>query len=185
MRKSALVVILLFVISVTSRAQHVSVSTNALGWADYGTVNLSAGVSLSRHLSFEAGGRYNPFSFQRQSGLTVRNQRKTAFAGVRYWPWYVFSGWWMGIKGQWSEYSRTGLRRFAVDEGTGYGIGLSTGYTWMISKRFNLDFGIGGWEGRLYEHTLYHCLKCMEIRESGPKNFITLDDVSVSLMIMF
>ncbi len=185
MRKSALVVILLFVISVTSRAQHVSVSTNALGWADYGTVNLSAGVSLSRHLSFEAGGRYNPFSFQRQSGLTVRNQRKTAFAGVRYWPWYVFSGWWMGVKGQWSEYSRTGIWRFAVDEGTGYGIGLSTGYTWMISKRFNLDFGIGGWGGRLYEHTLYHCLKCMEIRESSPKNFIALDDVSVSLMIMF
>lgn len=177
--------ILLFVILFTSRAQHMSVSTNVLGWADYGTINLSAEVSLARHFSFEAGGRYNPFSFQRQSGLTVRNQQKTAYAGVRYWPWYVFSGWWMGIKGQWSEYSRTGIWRFAVDEGKRYGVGLSAGYTWMISKGFNIDFGIGGWGGRIYDHTLYHCLKCMEIRETGPKNFIALDDVSVSLMIIF
>lgn len=185
MKRLVVTGILLFVILFTSRAQHMSVSTNVLGWVDYGTINLSAGVSLARHFSFEAGGRYNPFSIQRQSGLTVRNQQKTAFASVRYWPWYVFSGWWIGIKGQWSEYSKTGIWRFAVDEGKRYGVGLSAGYTWMISKGFNIDFGIGGWSGRMYDHTLYHCLKCMEIREAGSKNFIALDDVSVSFMIMF
>lgn len=178
-------ILFVFFAAFSSEAQHVSLSTNALQWANCGTVNLSAGVSLARHFSFEAGGRYNPFSYQRKSGLTVQNQQKTAFAGVRYWPWYVFSGWWAGVKGQWSDYSRTGIWRYAIDEGTRIGVGLSAGYTWMISKKVNLDFGIGGWGGRQTKYTLYHCKQCMEIRESGPKNFIVLDDVSVSLMIMF
>lgn len=177
--------VIFFLFAFSAEAQHISVSTNALQWANYGTANLEMGISIARHFSLEAGGRYNPFSYSKKSGLTVRNCQKTAYAGIRYWPWYVFSGWWAGIKGQWSDYSKTGIWRYAVDEGTRFGIGLSAGYTWMISKRINLDFGIGGWGGRQTEYTLYHCTKCMDIRESGPGNFIALDDVAISLMIMF
>lgn len=36
-------------------AQHVSFSTNAVQWANLGTVNANFGVSVSRHFSIEAG----------------------------------------------------------------------------------------------------------------------------------
>lgn len=104
---------------------------------------------------------------------------------MRWWPWYVFSGWWISGKAQYSKFSDTGLWRYALNEGTAVGLVLSAGYTLMVSKRVNLEFGIGGWGGRNLKHTLYHCPLCMEIRESGPRNFISIDDVSVSFMYMF
>lgn len=166
-------------------AQHVSLSTNAVQWANLGTVNANVGVSVSRHFSIEAGARYNPFAFHKPSGLMIQNKQTTAYAGMRWWPWYVFSGWWISGKAQYSKFSDTGLWRYALNEGTGVGLVLSAGYTLMVSKRVNLEFGIGGWGGRNLKHTLYHCPLCMEIRESGPRNFISIDDVSVSFMYMF
>lgn len=43
-----------------SQAQSFSVSTNIADWANFGTVNLEAGMSVSRHFSIVAGGHYNP-----------------------------------------------------------------------------------------------------------------------------
>ena len=172
-------------IDIRAGAQHVSISTNALQWANLGTVNANAGLSVARHFSLEAGARYNPFTFHKSSGMMLRNKQTTAYAGVRWWPWYVFSGWWISGRGQYSRFSDTGIWRYALNEGTGVGLVLSGGYTWMVSKKINIEFSIGGWAGRYLDHKLYHCPSCMEIRESGPKNFIAPDDVSVSFMYMF
>lgn len=165
--------------------QHVSVSTNAVQWANFGTVNMNAGVSMARHLSVEAGFRYNPFTFHKSSGLMMRNQQTTAFAGVRWWPWYVFSGWWISGRGQYSKFSDTGIWRYALNEGSRVGAVLSCGYTWMVSRKINIEFGIGGWGGIYLNHNLYHCPSCMESRECSSGAFGTLDDLSVSVMYMF
>lgn len=167
-----------------SKAQHFALSTNLLEWADLGTVNLNAAVSASRHFSIEAGTRYNPFKFTKQSGLEIMDRETTAYVGAKYWPWYVFSGMWIGCKVQYSDFENTGIWRYAIDEGKGVGGGLSIGYTLMVTPHFNIDFGIGGWGGRLFEHTLYHCLNCMVVRENGPKYFLKLDEISISLMFI-
>ena len=44
----------------------------------------------------------------------------TFAAGARWWPWYVFSGWWVGLKGQYSDYVKTGVWRPALEEGNTY-----------------------------------------------------------------
>ncbi len=166
-------------------AQNVAVSTNALDWLNYGTVNLNVGMDVSRHFSVEAGARYNPWSFNRKSGLSVWNRQVTAFAGVRYWPWYIFSGWWIAARCQYSDFSNTGVWRYALDEGKALGASLSFGYTLMLSRHFNMEFGAGVWGGQLLEHSLYHCPRCMKVRESGPRAFIKLDNISVSVMYVF
>lgn len=130
-------------------AQNVAISTNAVDWLNFGTVNLSVGVDVARHFSLEAGARYNPWSFSKSSGLAIRNQQTTAFAGVRFWPWYIFSGWWIAARCQYSRFSDTGIWRYALNEGTALGAGLSFGYTLMISKHFNLEFGAGVWGGEI------------------------------------
>lgn len=167
------------------KAQHFTIQTNAVQWAELGTINAAVGISTSRHFSLEAGFRYNPFTFHKSSGLTIKNQKTSVYAGIRYWPWYVFSGWWISGRGQWEKFSDTGLWRYALNEGSRAGIVLSTGYTWMISKKINIEFGIGGWGGRYIDHMLYHCPSCMEVRESGPGGFIAIDDLSVSFVYIF
>lgn len=168
-----------------SRTQF-ALSTDIVDWANFGTVNLEAGVSVHQHFSIQAGAKYNPWNFHtRKLGLQMHNKQTTAYTGFRYWPWYVFSGWWVGAQVQYTDYSETGIWRHALNQGQALGGGASFGYTLMLHERFNIEFGAGLWAGRLLKYNLYCCPECMEIRESGPKNFVALNDVSVSFMYVF
>ncbi len=179
-----LLAVILICCGFSLNAQRVSLSTNALDLA-LGSANLSAGVSVSRHFSLEVGGVYNPHGFVKESGLQVRNRHINGYAAVRYWPWYVFSGWWVSAKAQYSDFSRTGTWRIALEEGKAVGGGFSGGYTLMLSKRVNVDFGLGFWGGRKFDYHMYHCVNCMNIREEGQKWFIAPDKISISFMFVF
>lgn len=165
------------------------ISTNLFDWADFGTVNLDLGVAVSRHLSVQVGAKYNPWQFEGKGPISLKqNQQKSASVGLRYWPWYVYSGWWICAKAQYCDYAETGIWRQAYDAGKALGGGLSAGYTLMVSKHFNIELGAGLWGGRLLEHTLADCPDpdCMaNPRESGPKNFIAVNDLNVSFHWVF
>lgn len=169
-----------------SRKTQVALSTDLVDWANLGTVNLEAGVSLHQHFSVHAGAKYNPWNFKTHNlGLALYNKQTTAYAGFRYWPWYVLSGWWVGAQAQYTDYAETGVWRHALDAGKAIGGGVSFGYTLMLHENLNLEFGAGVWAGRRFEHTLYCCPDCMKVRESGPGNFVALNDISISLMYVF
>ena len=152
-------------------AQKFSFSTNLLDWTNLGTLNLQAGISASRHLTLHAGVRYNPWQFgSPDKGNLFQNKARTVSTGVRYWPWNVYSSWWFGAQLQGEEYNRGGwifnrvtpLKERVTEEGRAYGIGLSGGYQYMLSKYFNLDFGIGLWGG-WHTYTWYACPRCGRI----------------------
>lgn len=183
--KLAYGIILLLMVTERLEAQNVSISTNAVDWANFGTVNVETGVGVAQHISLLVGGHYNPWEFQTGKGYRLHNQQATGYFGVRWWPWYVFSGWWIGAKMQFSSFSRTGIWRPALEEGKSLGAGLSFGYTLMIHKNINIDFGAGFWGGRHLEYSLYECPECMSIRERGARYFIAPDDLSVSISFVF
>lgn len=163
-----------------------ALSTDVVDWANFGTINMEAGFSVHQHFSVQAGAKYNPWTFKTHKlGLPLYNKQTTAYAGFRYWPWYVFSGWWVGAQMQYKGYSETGIWRHALDTGKAFGGGLSFGYTLMLTENLNLEFGAGVWAGRRFDHTLYCCPECMKVRESGPGNFVALNDVSLSIMYVF
>lgn len=168
-----------------TQAQKISIGTNLVDWANLGTANLEVGASVSQHFSLMAGARYNPWEFKTPKGFEMYNRQTTGYIGTRYWPWYVFSGWWAGAKVQYSSFSKTGLWRAALEEGKSIGAGLSFGYTVMLHEHVNIEFGAGLWGGRHFEYALYECPRCMQIREIGPKYFIAPDDISVSIMFVF
>lgn len=169
-----------------SRKTQVALSTDLVDWANFGTVNLETGVSLHQHFSVHAGAKYNPWNFKTHNlGLALYNKQTTAYAGFRYWPWYVLSGWWIGAQAQYTDYAETGVWRHALDTGKAMGGGVSFGYTLMLHENLNLEFGAGVWAGRRFEHTLYCCPDCMKVRENGPGNFVALNDISISLMYVF
>lgn len=168
------------------RKTSLALSTNLVDWANLGTANLEAGVSIHRHFSLHLGAKFNPWNFKtHKMGLDLYNKQTTSYAGFRYWPWYVYSGWWLGAQAQYTGYSETGVWRHALDTGKAIGAGLSFGYTLMLHENINLEFGAGLWAGRRLQHTLYCCPDCMRVRQSGPGNFVALNDVSLSVMYVF
>jgi len=161
-----------------------TVGTNVAQWANFGTPNLELGVAVSRHFTLDVGARYNGWGFKTKK-TPIWNKQQTYYGGFRYWPWYTYSGFWMGLKGQYSKASNTGIWRPALEEHTGAGAGLSLGYTFMISKNFNFEIGMGAWGGKYLKYTLYECPECMEIRDQGARWFGALDDISLSFYYVF
>lgn len=163
-----------------------ALSTNVLEWGNFGTANLEVGVGLAQHVSLHAGVKYNPWEYSdKRAELPVRNNQTTCFIGARWWLWYVLSGWWVGAKVQYSDYEKTGIWRPAVEDGVKVGGGLSFGYTLMLHKNLNLEFATGIWGGSQVKYDLYCCHKCMNVRETGVRGFIGLDDISIALMFVF
>ena len=188
MKRLLLIGVLGLILPLAASAQIWTVQTNVLDWAALGTANIELGASVSQHFSLFAGGRYNPWEFQdEKNNIPVMNQQQTAYLGFRYWPWYVNSGWWIAFKGQYMfSFSNTGIWRAALREGkNGYGGGLSAGYTFMLSKHFNLELGAGAWAGVFQEYGFYGSTKKYDVREEGRKTFIFPDQVSLSFVYVF
>ena len=168
------------------QAQKVSVSTNLYHWATLGTINLEGSISVAQHLSVHVGGRFNPWTMTAsKSGIPYYLHQKTSYAGIRYWPWYIHSGWWLGGKLQYMDYAETGIWRPAIETGRAIGLGLAGGYSLMLNKHWNLDFGIGGWGGYMPSHSLYGSERNPYIREEGPKVFVWPDEMIIAFSYVF
>lgn len=168
-----------------SSAQKVSVSTNLLDYICLGTFNVDASYSLSQHWSIVAGARYNPFTFHKGDAERQFQYRQQSYSlGVRAWPWHTFSGWWFAGKLRYQEYNIGGILSRDTEEGDRAGIGLYAGYTYMISRHFNIEFGLGAWSGAAW-YRKYSCPVCGFTIENGRKWFLHPDDFMVSLAYVF
>ncbi len=159
--------------------QEYSVSTNILDYADMGTMNIEAACGVARHWTVTAGLRYNPFSFGEGQEERADMQRSVS-AGARYWPWHIFSGWWMSGKLRYQEYRFGGPGFPYSAQGDRYGGSLSGGFTYMVGNHFNVEAGIGVWAG--YDrYTAFRCLHCGRITGQGSKYFVLPDDFLLSI----
>lgn len=183
MRKTIIAALLLLLCLRPLPAQNYALSTNILGYADFGTLNLEFSYGVARHWSVGAGFRYNPFSFGGGEDLVSRRQRSLS-AGTRYWPWHIFSGWWLSAEIRYQEYNSGGLVSPETSEGDRFGAGLGGGYTYMLGPHLNLDFGLGFWSG--YElYTAYDCQTCGRVVDKGGKFFILPADILLALTFIF
>ena len=170
---------------ISARAQGWSIGTNFVQWANYGTVNVEAGYALNRHFSLAFGGRLNAWAFHpKNQDYPMMNKQSTLYAGARYCPWYVFSGWWFGAKAQYSHIRPGGIIGPSFENEHAVGAGLSAGYTLMLTKNLNLEIGVGGWAGGyvFYERFIG---SNPAVVDSGPRGFIKLDDIILSLTYLF
>lgn len=69
-------------------------------------------------------------------------------------------------------------------EGDAYGVGISAGYSLMLSRRINLDFGIGIWGGKYFYRT-YACPTCGKTISEGHSFFILPSEADLSLVYIF
>lgn len=162
-------------------AQEVALSTNLLDLANFGTLNLEASYGVSQHWSLNAGLKYNPFKY---ANGYARNMQRAISVGTRYWPWHIFSGWWVSAAVRYQEYNQGGIFSPTTSEGDRFGGVLGGGYTYMISPHFNLDFGLAAWTG--YElFKTYSCPTCGKVTDKGGRIFLLPSDIILSVTYIF
>ena len=133
-------VICLIALCRPASAQTFSVSTDLLGYARLGTMNLDASYAVSRRWSVIAGARYNPFTFRKGDPEKQFQSRQQSYAvGMRLWPWHTWSGWWFAGKLRYQEYNEGGILSITTEEGDRFGAGLYAGYTHSLT--WNLEPG--------------------------------------------
>ena len=166
-------------------AQKFSISTDLLGYARLGTMNLEASYALGRHWSMTAGARYNPFTVRKGDEENQFQYRQQSYSiGTRVWPWHIWSGWWFAGKVRYQEYNYGGILSDETEEGDRFGVGLYSGYTHMINPHLNLEFGLGMWNG-LSIYKTYSCPVCGITVDTGKKYFLLPDDIMISLVYVF
>lgn len=185
MRGLLLSVFILCMAAFQSAAQKYSLSTNLVDYALLGTLNAETSFSVSRHWSVTAGMKYNPFTFHEGDSRRQFQYRQQSYSlGARFWPWHSLSGWWIAAKLRWQEYNYGGILSREAEEGDRVGAGLSAGYTYMISKHFNMEFGLGAWSGKSW-YRRYSCPSCGLTVDDGRKWFLLPDDVIISFAYVF
>ena len=171
--------------SMMSHAQKFSISTNLLDYVALGTLNADVSYAFSRHWSVVAGARYNPFTFGAgESGGQFQSRQQSYSAGVRLWPWHIWSGWWFASKIRYQEYNIGGILSQKTSEGDRCGIGVYSGYTHMLSPHFNIEFGLGFWGG-MDVYKVYSCPECGYTVDDGKRGFILPGDIMISLVYVF
>ena len=166
-------------------AQKAGVAVNLLDCAALGTLNIDASYAVSRRWSLTAGARYNPFTFRQGEPERQFQVRQQSYSiGARLWPWHTMSGWWFAAKLRYQEYNHGGVLSRETQEGDRAGAGLYAGYTHMLSRHFNLEFGVGLWAGADF-YRRYSCTVCGTTIGDGTKPFVLPDDIAVSIVYVF
>ena len=161
-----------------------SVSTNITDYVYLVTPNLDVQLAVARHVTIDAGVKYNGWSFKYGTSDEMKNRQWTASLGARWWPWYTYSGWWVGSSLQYQEYDRGGLFYNYGESGDAFGLALSGGYSMQINSWLNFDFGLSVWGGYT-QYKKYACAYCGKLLEEGGKPFILPNEVRVALMFIF
>ena len=166
-------------------AQSWSASVNTIDYLNFGTIGAEASAAVSRHFTVNASAKVNPWTFHRgDPDIQMQNRHQTYALGARWWPWNVYSGWWVSCYAQYQEYNRGGIFRRRTEEGDAFGMGLSAGWSLMLHSNINLDLGLGFWGGRKI-YTEYECPWCGRVTDTGAKWFLMPNELIVALLFTF
>ena len=185
MKRAIIILVAGLSLSLTSFAQDLSVATNLVDYVNLGTLNAEASVAASRHISVGASARVNPWTFHKgDPGKQMQNRHQTYAVGFRFWPWHIYSGWWISGVAQYQEYNRGGIIAQQTEEGDAFGLSLGGGYSLMVHEHLNLDFGLSVWGGQK-TYITYACPSCGRITDKGSKWFVMPNELRVALQYIF
>ncbi len=166
-------------------AQKVAIKNNLL-YDVTATPNLALEIAMSRKTTLELGAGLNWFDFsdnKKFKHLLVQPE-------LRWWTCDVFNGHFFGLHGHAAQFNVGGwdipvgrLDTFKNKryEGYLYGGGVSYGYQWLLSPRWNLEASIGGGYALIYFDE-YPCIECGTKIEDGKYNYWGITKASLSFI---
>lgn len=132
------VAIIVFVIAlgaVKVQAQFYSVRTNLLGWAT-ATPNIGFGIDFNRKVSLDLTLNVNPLKTPKFSTSGIALQQ-----GLRFWFLESNIGTFLGVHLTEAVYDVGNAK--TTYKGFLGGVGFSVGYSWLLSKRWNVGVELG------------------------------------------
>lgn len=146
------------------------------------SVSLGTEIKVGERYSFDLSVSYNPWEFDVNKNM----KHILVQPEIRYWLCEPFNGHFFGLHGLYAHYNLTGLpfsdyMKNSRLQGDLYGIGLSYGYQWSLSKRWAVEgnFGVG------YVHASYDryaCKTCKDYIGSEKKNYFAPTKASLSVI---
>ncbi|MDD2289021.1 MAG: DUF3575 domain-containing protein [Bacteroidales bacterium] len=132
----------LFFYSYLLSAQEVAIKSNIFYDATT-TFNLGVEVALSKQVSLEFSGNYNPWNFSQYRKI----KHWMIQPEVRYWSRAVLSGHYFGFHGLISQFNVGNIPFLGLEgvrhQGFLYGGGISYGYLWRLTSRVGLEVSLG------------------------------------------
>ena len=172
----------------TLNAQKAAVKTNFAYWGTAGSPNAGLEFSLGKKTTLELGGGFNLWEFNDNK----RAKHWLAQPELRYWFCESFNGHFIGLHGHGAKFNVGGwdipvgrLKAFKDHryEGYLYGAGLSYGYQWVLSPRWNMELSLGGGYARIH-YNQYPCATCGTKEAEGDYNYWGVTKAAVSLIYM-
>jgi len=192
-RKFLLIICLLPFFSLLSllKAQEWAVQSNLLYWGTT-TPNLTIEYALSPTLSIATQGSYNPWRF----GSREENKKLKHWLiqpELRLWNCETFVGGFWGFHAHYGGFNAGGVKMpLRIWQGLqdnryeGYyvGTGVSYGYHWILSPRWNLEATFGF--GYSYIHyKQYECRRCGDYLGKDHKHYFGPTKMGISLVYLF
>jgi hypothetical protein len=150
------------------------------------TPNLAIEMSLGKKTTLELGAGYNPFIFPDNKKV----KHWLIQPELRLWTCEVFNGHFFGIHGHAAQFNVGGwdlpvgrLEVFKDNRYQGYlyGGGISYGYQWLLSPRWNFEFNLGGGYARIHFEK-YPCTTCGTKLDEGDYNYWGVTKSAISLI---
>lgn len=149
------------------------------------TMNLGGEIKLSDYLTFDLSLSYNPWTFSDNRKL----KHFLVQPEVRYWIYEPYNGHFLGAHLLYSNFNvgriklplniLSGLNDYRY-RGDAYGFGLSYGYQWILSPRWNLEATFGF--GYLHlDYSRYECHTCGKKIDEVKDHYFGPTRVGVSL----
>lgn len=157
-----------------------AIKTNALYWATT-TANLGFEVGLSKKLTLDVSGNYNPWEFSNNKQI----KHWLVQPELRYWLCERFYGHFFGLHAHYAEANVSNLNIFSLGDyryqGNIYGAGISYGYQWILNKRWSMEATVGVGYARL-NFDKYNCGTCGSKIGKEHKNYFGPTKIALSII---
>lgn len=184
-KKLLIVSVMLIWAIFTVRAQKVTLKTN-LAYLATSTPNLAMEFATGGKHSLSLGGGWEPWQFS----ATKKLKHWLVQPEWRYWTCETFNGHFFGFHALGGQFNAGGIKlpfglfsslRDNRYQGWAVGGGLSYGYQWVVSPRWNVELSIG--VGFLYvDYKKYGCLECGKPAEKSHLNYFGPTKAGISLV---
>ena len=183
----------------TAFAQKVAVKSNALYLAT-ATPNIGLELAMGERWTFELEGSYNPWNLDKDNNMKIKHWLVSP--EFRYWFCNSFQGHFIGINGNFTQYNigalpyqisglfveltsdipQPDLTKSRV-EGWAAGAGLTYGYAFPISRRWNMELTCGyGWWWTAYDQ--FESRKCGLFQQKVERHALGPAALGVSFIYM-
>lgn len=183
--KIILVLVVALASTFTLSAQKTALKTNLLYGAT-ATPNLQLELGFSKKSTLELGAGMNWFDFsdnKKFKHILVQPE-------YRYWFCERFNGHFLGVHAHGAQFNVGGLDvpvgrldvfKDSRYQGYLYGGGISWGYQWVLSPRWNFEASIGGGYARIH-YDQFPCATCGTKEAEGKENYWGVTKGALSLI---